>query len=388
MRKQGYTFEVINGFGWNVSMTYNSFIEPAFQKRIEAKRNGNKVLSDFYKLNYNSAYGVTAQKDISENGFIMSLPEDLRYRSYEDEEVARHITASGGSHGLLGADEDLVGCIPLRNGQTYFTKEKKAHLHEFYSHPSPMQIGAAVLSWSRHIMNLIMFGLDVFGEITYTDTDSIAVSDRAISQYLEPIPGLIDNRSEAALGSLKNDHGENNGTEPRVVASFIGTKKVKMHITLNAEGDLRIFNTFKGLNPLSKKEGIEMNEEYAESMIAKALIEINESGKMSDVEVNQWKRSIEFGIEIGQHTQTSHDETYLSHSAGSIHMLNRDGNHIEWFVPYGHREIIWEAEERKLFYETRVFGRSYMEVKRFISSMYPNRNEKKQNESKYADLFE
>lgn len=388
MKKQGYKFEVINGFGWKVSMTYNSFIEPAFQKRIEAKRNGNKVLSDFYKLNYNSAYGVTAQKDIAENGFIIELPEDLRNRSYEDEEVARFITASGGSHGNLNADEDLVGHIPLRNGQSYFMKEKKSHLHEFYSDPSPMQIGAAVLSWSRHIMNLIMFGLDVFGEITYTDTDSIAVSDRAISQYLEKIPGLIDNRSEAALGSLKNDHGENNGTEPRVVASFIGTKKVKMHITLNGEGELRIFNTFKGLNPISKHDGFEMNEEYVECVIAKALLEINEYGRMKDIEVNQWKRSLEFGISIGQHIQTSHEETYLSHSAGSIHMTNIDGNHIEWFVPYGHREMIWDAEERKQFYENKVFGRSYEGVARFIESMYPKRMEKKDTSSKYDLLFQ
>ncbi len=388
MRKQGYKFDILNGFGWKVSMTYNSFIEPAFQKRIEAKRNGNKILSDFYKLNYNSAYGVTAQKDISENGFIMELPEELHERSYQDEEVCRHITASGGSHGQLGADENLVGNIPLRNGQTYFTKEKKKHLHEFYSHPSPMQIGAAVLSWSRHIMNLIMFGLDVFGEITYTDTDSIAVSDRAIANYLEPIPGLIDNRFEAALGSLKNDHGENNGTEPRVIASFIGTKKVKMHITLNAEGQLRIFNTFKGLNPLSHKDGVEMNEEYIDSIISRSLIEINECGKMNDVEVSQWNRSIEFGVEIGQHTQTSHDTTYLAHSAGTIHMTNIDGNHIEWYIPYGHREIIWETNTRKKFFEERVFGRTYDDIKKFIDSMYPKRNEKKQNEKKYEHLFE
>ena len=387
MRKQGYTFDVINGFGWKVSMTYNSFIEPAFQKRIEAKKNGNKVLSDFYKLNYNSAYGVTAQKDISENGFIMTLPEELREKSYEDEEVFRYITTSGGSHGNLSADENLTDNIPLRNGQTYFIKEKKPHLHEFYSHPSPIQIGASVLSWSRHIMNLIMFGLDVFGEITYTDTDSIAVSDYAIEEYLEKIPGLIDNRSEAMLGSLKNDHGENNGTEPRVIASFIGTKKVKMHITLNAEGELRIFNTFKGLNPSNMVNGEQMCDDYSESLIAKALIEINENGKMQDVSVSQWKRTMDYGIEIGVHAQSSHDETYLSHSAGTVHAINRFENHYEWFIPYGQREIEWKNDERKKYMEERIFKRTYGELKKFIENMYVKRNEKKMISTIYDDLF-
>jgi hypothetical protein len=387
MKKQGYTFEVINGFGWQVSMTYNSFIEPAFQKRIEAKKKGNKVLSDFYKLNYNSAYGVTAQKDIMENGFIMTLPEELHQKSYEDEEVFRYITTTGGSHGNLSADENLIGNVPLRNGQTYFIKEKKSHLHEFYSHPSPIQIGAAVLSWSRHIMNLIMYGLDVYGEITYTDTDSIAVSDYAVYKHLEKVPGLIDNRFEAALGSLKNDHAEDNGTEPRVVASFIGTKKVKMHITLNAEGELRIFNTFKGLNPSLMVNGEQMHSDYAKSLVAKALIEINEEGKMNDVAVSQWKRTIDFGIEIGEHAQSSHDETYLAHSAGTFHTVNTFKNHLEWFIPHGHRPVEWDTKERKKFMEEKALKRSYDELKDFIVNMYPKRNDKKTIPVEYDNLF-
>jgi len=48
--------------------------------------------------------------------------------------------------------------------------------------------------------------------------------------------------------SLKNDHAENNGTEPRIFFGMIGGKKVKGYFTLNQEGQVRIFNTFKGLN--------------------------------------------------------------------------------------------------------------------------------------------
>jgi len=47
----------------------------------------------------------------------------------------------------------------LPNGQNIFQKKKKEHLSEFFASQSPMQIGAAILSWSRHIANLVMFNI-------------------------------------------------------------------------------------------------------------------------------------------------------------------------------------------------------------------------------------
>lgn len=339
MRKQGYTFTIIGGFGWRVCMTYQSFIEPAFLKRIEAKRAGNKILSNTLKLMYNSTYGVTAQKDIMDSGFIKKMPEELNGLHHSDERVMAYMNAN---HTLVDCDEYLDNSIPLRCGQTYFLKKKKQHLAEYYGAQSPIQIGCAVLAWSRHIMNLIMFAFPVDGCQTYTDTDSICINDSIIQNHLKAVPNLINNATDAFLGSLKNDHLEGpheepNGKEPRVVLSLIGTKKVKLHVTLNELGEIKFFNTFKGLNPscIHPETKKRMNIDYVDKIVTDSIIEIHKNGNMPPVMVSQWSRSMNTGIIIGEHLQTADRKTYLGHSAGSIIMETYQKNMYEHFIPHG-----------------------------------------------------
>ncbi len=340
MKKQGYAWgEILGGFAWKTSMTYHSFITPAFLKRIEAKKAGNKVLSNSLKLMYNSTYGVTAQKDITENGFVASTPEELQGLHHDDNDVLVFVNSN---HNKVNCDEELCDSLLLRSGQTYFTKKKKKHLSEFFCEQSPIQIGCAVLSWARHVMNLIMFAFPLTHQ-TYTDTDSICIRDEIVQDHLKKTPGLVNNASDAALGSLKNDHlegpnGESNGKEPRVIMSLIGTKKVKMHVTLNEEGELKVFNTFKGLKPASvhpvtKKR---MNSDYGEKLVAQSLLEINQCGKMSEVVVDNWQRSLSNGIIISEHLQTSSLKTYLGHSKGSkIYTQHARVGLLETFIPHG-----------------------------------------------------
>jgi hypothetical protein len=376
MRKQGYTFDIVGGFGWGVSMIYKSFIEPAFEKRIKAKQDGNKVLSDFYKLNYNSAYGVTAQRDITDCGFVADVPEELRELHYMDPAIYKLLSSGDvNKEKRMDVDENLIESIPLRNGQVYFVKEKKEHLNEFYQAQSPMQIGCAVLAWSRHIMNLIMFDFPV-ETMTYTDTDSICISDKIVQDVLRKTPHLIDGKADAWLGSLKNDHAEDNGAEPRVIASFIGTKKVKMHITLNEEGKVKIFNTFKGLNPScnDSETGRRMHTDYVDNITSQALLEINEKGYMNPIEVSQWKRNLENGITIGTHQQKSEMETYLDHSVGVYFVLDDFNNFYEFFSPHGVKGCYLIEEERTEMIEKSGFMKTYAEVKDFIASLYPKKD--------------
>lgn len=343
MRKQGYTFTIIGGFGWEVNMAYNSFIEPAFLKRIEAKKAGNKVLSNTLKLMYNSTYGITVQKDIVDSSFILQPPPELHDLHHTDERVSTFVNSD---HNKVGCDEYLDDSIPLKSGQTYYLKKKKAHLAEFFDSQSPSQIGAAVLAWARHIMNLVMFACPVVHCQTYTDTDSICIHDSFIQNNMKKIPGLVDNRTDAYLGSLKNDHlegpgGEDNGKEPRVVLSLIGTKKVKLHITLNEDGVIKVFNTFKGLNPSNvhpdtKKK---MCDDYMSKMVTDSIIHIHKSGGMPAVSVNQWNRSMNTGVLIRDHIQTCDKKTYLGHSQGSYLTFDRVKNAYEMFLPHGYRFV-------------------------------------------------
>jgi hypothetical protein len=331
MRRSGMTFTIVDGFAFETSFIYSSFIGPAFEERIKAKQAGNKLLSDFLKLNYNGSFGVTAQQNIDSSTSLVTLPEELRTLHPSDSEVIKHIMHQ---HSVEFGPDEEVGeeSYVLPSGQTLLTKKKKAHVAEYYMEQSPVQIGCAILAYARHIVNLVMCNLPEDSQ-TYTDTDSIAMDEEQRCKL--EAAGLINNTDAAPLGTLKNDHQDGNGQEPRVIASLIGTKKVKMHITLNEKGEIRVFNTFKGLNPSDKnEEGKRMTGNWVEYRIASALHQISKDGECSPMKVSQWRKSVGFGVKIGEHQQEMKSETYLAHSKG-ICPLHKTGGYYEFFVPHG-----------------------------------------------------
>lgn len=335
MRRQGFSFEVVGGFGFETSMVYNLFIGPAFQNRIRAKQEGNKLLSDFLKLNYNGSFGITTQHDIDETFALTRIDDSLKYRDPRDPEVRTAIyDASRGEKGLESMEELTGEAVYLQSGQIMFQKRKKEHLGEFFSDQSPMQIGAAVLSWSRHVGNLIMFNLHEEDQL-YTDTDSFDVNN-AVTVNNPFLAAKICNRDDAPLGSLKNDHAENNGTEPRIFFSMIGTKKVKCHMTLNQEGKIRIFNTFKGLNVSTEDEetGTIKHPDYAEYISTKTLLHLNVSSSSPPVTVSSWKRDLQTGVTIGNHLQTLSPNTYLEDCKGTV-VRDKEYGTVEFFIPHG-----------------------------------------------------
>jgi len=338
MHVQGYTFDILCGIGWSTSYAYSDFIKPAFLKRIEAKKTGNKIQSEMLKLLYNSAFGVTTQRDICESSFITNLPENLRYRCVTDTELIQHLLQNNSAH--VGPDEELDESITFPSGQTYFKKRKKKHINEFYGEQSPMHIGAAIMAYSRHVMNLVMFQCAP-NLISYTDTDSVCIAEHEACHIDEKSPGLICDRDDAYMGTYKNDHNEGPHNEPnhdaRVVLSLIGTKKVKVHVTLNPKGEIKIFNTFKGLNPANHMPGEKdtMHSDYVEKMITDTLFCIGLLGTAPDVTVTHWKRDLAHGISISDHPQMSKSDTYLGHSQGTRFALTPQGP-IEMFIPFGH----------------------------------------------------
>ena len=338
MRRQGFTFEIVGGYSWTSSSIYNTFIGPAFQLRIDAKKQGNKLLSDFMKLNYNGAYGITIQQDIDDGYFLINLPEELRQCDpIHDPRVIDSILKDSGSKskngdGLLSSEELTGEGVCFVNGQSCLQKRKKSHLVEFFADQSPMQIGAAILSYARHIGNLVLFNINPL-DYTYTDTDSIAISQKVIDSD-EYIKRLIINQDDAPMGSLKNDHADNNGTEPRIFFSLIGAKKVKCHFTLNAEGEVRVFNTFKGLNVSLDLDGKKINPLYSDYISTKTLLAINEHFTSDPVEVQSWKRDLQNGVSIGNHFQHLDKETYMSDFQAIINTSRPCGD-IEYFVPHG-----------------------------------------------------
>lgn len=332
-RRAGFTFEILSGFTFQVGMAYNSFIEPAFQKRIEAKLAGDKLLSDFLKLTYNGSFGVTAQQDIDESNAIITLPVELHELNVNSPNVRGFILKE--RSGTLNADEFLTGeSLLLPSGQTYMKKKKFPHTYETFSNQSPNQIGVAILSYARHHMNLMMFNIETTHQ-NYTDTDSVDLGRTDLDLIDQRNPLLLNSRSDAPLGTLKNDHADNNGTEPRVFFSLFGTKKVKMHFTINQEGEIKIYNTFKGFNPSTFIRGRKLFKDHAEYVVSKCLLEIGRYGFCNSAQdVTSWKKTLGVGVTIADHKQTMPSETYLSHSQGTKIVDNVHGR-TEYFIPHG-----------------------------------------------------
>ena len=344
MSKQGFHFECICGVAWDTAFTYSDFIIPAFQKRIVAKKEGNKVVSEMLKLLYNSAYGVTTQRDISDGYFLATLPPHLRERTTADPELIQYLLDKCDRQ--IGPDEELDEAITFANGQTYIKKKKKAHISEFYGEQSPMHIGSAILANARHIMNLLMFS-EPATLMTYTDTDSICIADHIAHSLGSDV---LNDREDAFMGTYKNDHNEGprgeNNQDARVVLSLIGTKKVKMHVTLNPKGEIKIFNTFKGLNPANHLPGRKepMHPDFTDKIVTDTLIHIGLTGSAPNVQVTHWKRDMTFGVSIGDHPQQSTPKTYLDHSIGTRFALTPSGV-TEMFIPFGYPPELLQSDD-------------------------------------------
>jgi hypothetical protein len=336
MRKQGFKFDIIGGFGFHTLMVYNTFIGPAFQNRIEAKKAGNKLLSDFLKLNYNGAYGITIQQDILDSFFLAKIPSNLHNRDPRDSEIRNCLYSISQHHqnreGITCSEELTGEAFYFPNGQGCFQKRKKEHLAEYFSEQSPMQIGTAILAYARHIGNLILFDQDEL-DYTYTDTDSFTIGENIIQSDVN-LHNLICNRDDAPMGTLKNDHAENNGTDPKIFLSLIGGKKVKGHFTLNKEGCVKIFNTFKGLHVSCDIDGKKINPAFAEYITTKVLLDVNIKNYSEPVIVQSWRRNLQHGVSIANHLQVLDSNTYFDDYMG-VKTIDRMFGKIEYFVPFG-----------------------------------------------------
>jgi len=396
MRWMGWKFEVIGGFGWKTTATYQKFISQGFEIRKKAKERGDVVMSEFIKLQINGSYGVTAQCDISDAGFLAKLPSELSGLNPLDGRVSHWLHTKRSSQ--LHHSEYVKDGTPIPNGQTYFTKAKAPGIAEYFSAVAPVQIGAAVLAWSRHIVNLIIMQHHV-RPMKYTDTDSICVPQRVVRQLEQNCPGVIDHSKTAPLGTLKNDHVDSCGPDSRVFFSVYGTKKVKMYFILSSNGKVSISNTFKGLNPnMLDESGKRFHNDRYEHTVSKTIMELFYEGRADPVEVTSWKRTLNGGVEITTHPQHFNSATYLDRSKGSVFEFHRDNGMTEMFVPYGsnvqprfefynaiahlnnnnnrHKDMrIARNAQRKEGLKAAMGGRDKQDMMLFLEQYYSHRNE-------------
>jgi hypothetical protein len=313
MLKAGFVFEkYVGGFAWKSGDAFRNFIEGGFAMRVKSKREGNQCLQLTLKLMLNGSFGVHSQRDVVEKEVIAKIPEELRHLHHTDKRIVEYVCKH--HIGALDPRFKITDVKYFENGQAGITGKMKEDFGESLTGYSPNHVGAAVLAWSRHIMNLCMFAID--GDCIYTDTDSLCVSS-SVYQWMCENTALID-ESGKKLGTYKNDHGEgfSPGEDPRILFSAIGAKKVKMHCVVGKSGELRLFNTYKGFlqQGVCPKTGKKYSADRLSYQQSKALLEIFYNGSPEARRAQRWSRSEEVGVRIEKDVAVSCDSgTYLGY---------------------------------------------------------------------------
>ena len=210
-------------------------------------------------------------------------------------------------------------------------------------------------------MNLFLYSLST-DEYGYTDTDSVFITGKCWKRMCSETPWLVDESPEAAMGTYKNDH-EGPGNES-VILSFMIAKKVKLHVTLNSEGDLCFHETFKGFNPskMDAATNLVHTSDYLLYQKVLALSQIYFFGTLQDNFIQtEWRRSLSAGITIiGEKPfsidpkvySTDNGECVLEHFAGNGEN-GRESRHTLW-IPHGYLPddhdlfyFLWTPEEHQ-----------------------------------------
>jgi len=353
MLMSGYVFDIRGGVLFDTSYAYRDYTDVLFKQRIQAKKREKelslpKSLSTFYKLCYNGGYGINSQKDI----------------------VTTYITDDSGDVNLLTTkrlqkDEQIIRTPhthQMTNGQWLIKLKKIEGSCAQYCDQSPCQIGAAVTAVSRHHMNLSMFELAKRGLVGYTDTDSMAIYSEAIDSLITLDNGIHYDRmynesAEAPMGTYKNDHEE--GDDEIIFLSLFIAKKVKLHFTLDAQGIIRLYPTFKGYTPshVHIESGEHIEHWELERLRVIAIINAYFDGYVGGLTQTEFKRSVNNGITIDNKAKFSASMKAFVGSAGMGSFFRRVGlgnDHIEYLVPHGSgpdigRQIIREEEGEEFF---------------------------------------
>jgi len=156
---QNVEFDVIDGYyfdeGFNEKIKEQILI--IFNKRLEAKKDGNDALQKAIKLLMNSSYGKLIQK---------TPDSDIRYKKKED--VLSHVEKY----------YNHIKCWTDISNSKYVRMETFKALDESFSSP---HLGTQILSYSKRLMNqVICLADDKNIKIYYTDTDSIHIDEDGV----------------------------------------------------------------------------------------------------------------------------------------------------------------------------------------------------------------
>eukprot|EP00965_Chrysotila_dentata_P021114 699357-Pleurochrysis_carterae.AAC.1 len=169
----GATYEIKQGYYWDeFNPKLSEVMMELYEKRLIYKKAKNPIQLVF-KLLMNSSYGITGLKP---------QDTDTRYiESTEPDTQQRFISQNY---------DNIKYFTDLKNGSMRYVLQK-----EIIHHFNRQHVACAILSFSKHIMNQVMYlAEDSNIPIYYQDTDSMHLPDHQV-QRLEQLYQQKYNRS-------------------------------------------------------------------------------------------------------------------------------------------------------------------------------------------------
>ena len=230
------------------------FILDLFEKRLQAKKESNKLMDMTYKLCMNSTYGrlgmrtydtdhIVTKTDEKMDGNVVKIEDSVEldsglkiYKCNFDLGAISNIRRKG------VVDRTKTHHFPRKNSslntvyETKFTNKCSVEL----SGSRPTHIAIQIAALSRRWMNNIIKVLEKNGvhwpSIIYQDTDSYYLPTSTINILKRH--GFLGNK----LGQMKNDYG----SDSRIVFGIFGARKVKMCVVLDKDGEVDLHHSWKG----------------------------------------------------------------------------------------------------------------------------------------------
>jgi hypothetical protein len=314
-RKQGYTFELLNGITWEKKgAIFKSYIELALELKCKGEETGNETLRSLGKLLCNALYGKMLQRPILENSALISDSDDLE-KFLTTNNLKEIIFLNDEAKRLLVVGDECQRELKIRK---------------------PSFIGAFVLSYSRKIMHRFAGLADPYrgtplvesslkNSFFYTDTDSLFYKTTPeILNALQPV--LKENNPGYLWYDLKGKPA------PKVLkAVFLGPKTYLL-IYYTKDGKLQSKMRSKGIPSSFLK-----NEDYLNLLNHSTVEKKNVSQIRKMMKSN--KEQVPFTL-----IATKVEKCLMKELWKGRYFFDHEKS-----LPYGHKDVPEKISEEELF---------------------------------------
>jgi hypothetical protein len=179
-----YEYQFESGLQFQKATFMNKFFTDGFQKKAQAKADGQPAMAQCHKIIINSGYGFWGLRTQNRDGVIICNKDNNDYMEYLN-------------------TEKLVNFKENEDGTLFCRVLKDLKVKDFN-----VGVASAIASYARLKLHALLTAIkDVGGSISYCDTDSV-ICDINLNDYPDIKSEFQWDGSGSELGSLKNECDE------------------------------------------------------------------------------------------------------------------------------------------------------------------------------------